>query len=171
MAWFMALAALTLLATYSAPSFPQDAEPIQPASDEAAEAAAVESILQQQERAVERQFSYVPGNRRDPFRNLSVPDTDTVRPDGAAGMLVAEINLEGIVRDPVNGDVALVIGPDTKGYFLRVGDAVYDGTVIAVDARQGQVIFRQKVDDPKMIKPYRDVPKRLVPISEESSDE
>jgi hypothetical protein len=44
--------------------------------------------------------------------------------------------------------------------------------VIAVDPRLGTVTFRQQVDDPRRIKPYRDVVKRLVPLDdEESSDE
>ena len=168
--WLAALAALALLVTFSAPSFPQ--EPGTTPPDEPLPTAQIESILRQQARMVEGQhFSYVPGGRRDPFRNLSIPQTNDIRPKGAAGMMVAEINVEGIVRDPDDGDMALVVGPDSKGYFLRVGDTVFDGTVIAVDARKGLVTFRQRVDDPKMIKPYRDVDKRLVPMSEENPDE
>ena len=64
-----------------------------------------------------------------------------------------------------------MIGPDNKGYFLRVGDAVFDGTVIAVDPRLGSVTFRQEIDDPRIIKPYRDVVKRLVAVNEEIADE
>ena len=66
-------------------------------------------------------------------------------------------------------DVAFFNGSDNKGYFLRVGDRVYDGTVIAIDARRGVVTFRQQVDDPRRIKPYIDVKKRLVPVEEESA--
>ena len=47
------------------------------------------------------------------------------------------------------------------------GDGVFDGTVIAVDSRLGNVTFRQKVDDPRRIKPYRDVVMRLVPMEDE----
>ena len=66
----------------------------------------------------------------------------------------------------------MVTGSDNKGYFLRVGDLVYDGTVIAVDPRLGTLTFRQKVDDPRLIKPYRDIVKRLVPHeNEETVDE
>jgi hypothetical protein len=82
-------------------------------------------------------------------------------------MLVAELDLVGIVQDKGGGDVALVLGSDNKGYFLRVGDAVFDGTVIAVDYRVGNITFRQQVDDPRRIKPYRDVVKRLVPQEDE----
>jgi hypothetical protein len=45
-----------------------------------------------------------------------------------------------------------------------VGDEVYDGTLIAVSPTTGSVTFRQQVDDPRLIKPYRDVVKRLVPL-------
>ena len=87
-------------------------------------------------------------------------------------MLVTEIDLAGIVKDPRGGDMAMVIGSDNKGYFVGVGDEVYDGTVLAVDTRLGTITFRQKVDDPRIIKPYRDVVKRLVPLDdEESADE
>ena len=87
-------------------------------------------------------------------------------------MLVAEIDLTGVVHDGRDGDVAVVMGSDNKGYFLRVGDEVYDGTIIAIDSRQGTVTFRQQIDDPRMIKPYRDIVKRLVPLEdEESGDE
>jgi hypothetical protein len=33
--------------------------------------------------------------------------------------------------------------------------------LIAIDTRNGTVTFRQQVDDPRLIKPYRDVVKRL----------
>ncbi len=92
------------------------------------------------------------------------------RPKGVAGMLVTEIDLVGIVKDPDKGDVAFFMGSDNRGYFLRVGDEVYDGTMIAIDARKGAVTFRQQVDDPRVIKPYRDLVKRLVPLEEESGD-
>jgi len=78
-------------------------------------------------------------------------------------MLVTEIGLTGIVKDPKGGNIALFMGSDNKGYFLRAGDEVYDGSVLAVDPAAGAVTFRQQVDDPRLIKPYRDVVKRLTP--------
>ena len=83
-------------------------------------------------------------------------------------MLVAELDLAGVVQDGINGDVAMFIGSDNKGYFLRIGDDVYDGRVITVDPRHGAVTFRQEVDDPRLIKPFRDVVKRLVPLEDSS---
>lgn len=86
-------------------------------------------------------------------------------------MLVTEVQLTGIVRDPRKGDLAVFTGTDNRGYFLRVGDEVYDGTLLAIDARSGSVTFRQQVDDPRLIKPYRDVVKRLTPQEEEKANE
>jgi hypothetical protein len=176
LAWFMALAMLTLLVVVSAPAFPQEEPP--PAEPEETQAAAeetVETILREQEQLLAGQrFTYDPAGRRDPFRNLFEP-ARTVRgeaPPGMAGMLVSELDLVGIVKDATGGDVALVIGSDNKGYFLRVGDNVFDGAVIAVDSRLGTVTFRQQVEDPRQIKPYRDIEKRLVPQDdEEMADE
>jgi hypothetical protein len=174
LAWFMALAMLTLLVAVSAPAFPQDAAPGGEAAEEAPQPqddSTVESILEEQEQLLTGQrFSYDPAGRRDPFLNLFETMGVThkgPRPRGIKGMLVSELDLIGIVQDPNGGDVALVTGSDNKGYFLRVGDEVFDGTTIAVDSRLGNVTFRQQVDDPRRIKPYRDVVKRLVPIEDE----
>ena len=84
-------------------------------------------------------------------------------------MLVAEMDLVGIIKGQDGIDLGLMIGSDAKGYFLKVGDKVFDGTIIAVDSRLGTVTFRQKVEDPRQIKPYRDVTKTLVTEDEEIS--
>ncbi len=135
----------------------------------------VETILRQQEDLLSgKQFSYDPGGRRDPFRSLfeeSALRRKGPRPRGVAGMLVVELDLTGIVRDTTGGNLAVVMGTDNKGYFLHVGDEVYDGGVIAIDPAAGSVTFRQQVDDPRLIKPYRDVVKRLVPQGEEKGNE
>ena len=84
-------------------------------------------------------------------------------------MLITEMDLVGIAKDRVNGDVALFVGSDSKGYFMRVGDGFYDGRIIGVDSEAGIVTFRQKVNDPRRIKPYRDIEKRLEPLDNEGS--
>ena len=85
---------------------------------------------------------------------------------GIAGMLVTEIDLVGIVQDASGGDVAFFTGSDNKGYFMKVGDRTFDAALIGVDPRTGAVTFRQEVDDPRLIKPYRDVVKKLSPLEE-----
>lgn len=172
--------ALSLIVTLSAPAFlaeepqaqPQPEKPAAPTPGSGEEA--VEQILRQQEALITGQgFTYNPEGRRDPFRSpFGDIGEGKQRPPGLAGMLVAEIDLTGVVHDPGGGDMAMVMGSDNKGYFLRVGDEVYDGTVIAIDPEHGTVTFRQQVDDPRMIKPYRDIIKRVVPLDdEESGDE
>ena len=120
-----------------------------------------------------RHFSYDPAGRRDPFEPLvkNEPNKpDGKRPKGVAGMLVNEIDLRGIATDIRGNPVAMFRGSDNRGYTLRVGDIVYDGRVISIDPRRGMVVFRQQVDDPRRIKPYRDVIKRLQVTGGEDSD-
>jgi len=183
--WWMVVAALIAAAGLTTPARAQDAKPASAAATEASKAQAeaqqkegqqtVETILRQQEDLLAgRQFSYDPGGRRDPFRSLLEEVAlrrKGPRPRGVAGMLVSELDLSGIVRDMTGGNIAVVMGTDNKGYFLRVGDEVYDGSVIVVDPAAGTVTFRQQVDDPRLIKPYRDVVKRLVPQGEEKANE
>ena len=132
--------------------------------------ATVERILrQQQDLLTGRRFSYDPQERRDPFLSL----TETVRlddgdkPRGIKGMVISEINLTGIVKDGRGGNMALMMGSDNKGYFLRVGDVVYDGTLIGIDSGIGTVTFRQKINDPRRIKPYQDIVKTLDQLEDE----
>lgn len=183
--WFAAMLGLLVAVSVSAPAFPQGKPRANPANANdplgatgdaiadpgaVAEESTVETILRQQEEVLRgTHFSYDPEGRRDPFLSLMTPSRVVdERPAGVAGMLVAELDLAGVVRDAGSGDVAMFIGSDNKGYFLRIGDVVYDGRVIAVDPRQGSVTFRQQVDDPRLIKPYRDVVKRLVPLEDNS---
>src|SRR5207249_696505 len=76
-----------------------------------------------------RGFTYDPAGRRDPFRSLIDPLNlvqKGPRPRGIAGMLISEVDLVGIVQKGREA-VAFFNGSDNKGYFLRVGDTLYDG--------------------------------------------
>jgi len=162
------MALLTLLVAATAPAFPQETEGEVPAAQDTQ---AVDQILEQQEALLTGQrFSYDPTGRRDPFRNLmEIVVANRECQEGIACMLIAEIALDGIVKDDSDGDVAMFTGSDNKGYFLRVGDSVFDGTITGIDPRLGVVTFRQEVDDPRRIKPYRDVKKSLVALDNEES--
>jgi Tfp pilus assembly protein PilP len=77
--------------------------------------------------------------RRDPFESLvgrekAQADMYKNLPPGKAGLLVASLRLDGIVRSP-NGMIAVVTNPQARTYFLREGDQLYDGRVekIAMD--------------------------------------
>jgi hypothetical protein len=174
--WLVATALLALVAAATAPAFPMvqgDTDP-EPPPDQAPAARepsreTVEQILEEQEQLLRGQrFTYDPGNRRDPFLSLydKVREGES-RPPGIEGMALEEIDLTGIVED-AGGNVAYFTGSDNKGYFLRVGQRIYKATMIAIDPKAGSVTFRQQVDDPRQIKPYRDVVRKLVPMGEES---
>ena len=171
--WFLMLAVFMSILVATAPAFPmqEDTETVpEVAEPDPAEARkTIEMILREQEEMLTgTQFSYDPEGRRDPFRSLfDIAQADAgPRPPGIAGMTVDEIDLAGIVEDETGGDVAYFTGSDNKGYFVRVGEEVYDAAMIAIDTRSGSVTFRQKIDDPRQIKPYRDIVRRLVPLEE-----
>ena len=115
-----------------------------------------------------RRYTYEPAGRRDPFRSLVEKvsiNFNGPRPTGIGGMLIAEVDLVGIVDDP-EGDLAFFSGSDNRGYFVRVGDNLYDGVITRIDAKRGRVILRQEVNDPRLIKPFREVVKELNPGEE-----
>ena len=137
----------------------------------AQDADTINKIMQDNEAMLSgRGFTYDPAGRRDPFRSL-VDAANTVgkgpRPRGISGMLISEVDLVGIVQKG-KGALAFFNGSDNKGYFLRVGDALYDGKIIRIDRKTGTVVFRQDINDPRSIKPYRDVSKKLTPAEEGS---
>jgi hypothetical protein len=75
--------------------------------------------------------------RRDPFESLinrqeSGPAKNL--PPGKAGLQVSTLRLDGIVKSS-NGMIAVVSNPQSRTYFLREGDQLYDGRVekIAMD--------------------------------------
>jgi len=110
-------------------------------------------------------FSYDPDGRRDPF--LSPQDILQAQMSGqicqGEGMecwLIQDVTVIGVLTRRGN-NVALVIGPDGYGTTLHEGDRLYDGEVRKIDPRSGLVVFRQKVNDPTRIKPFRDVEKGL----------
>ena len=143
-----------------------------PAPDEKSEGSAVvEKILKEKEDLLSgKRFVYDPAGRRDPFRSLldQVSAFHGPRPKGIKGMLISEAELVGTVKDP-RGDIAFFKGSDNKGYFLHVGDELYDGRIISINPETGTVTFRQQVDDPRQIKPYRDITKRVTPLAEEEA--
>lgn len=77
--------------------------------------------------------------RRDPFESLTSRQDAASRtaanlPPGKAGLQVASLRLDGVVKGP-NGMIAVVTNPQMRTYFLREGDQLYDGRVekIAMD--------------------------------------
>jgi hypothetical protein len=119
----------------SAPAFSQ----AQPAAKPSAEAAPPEEPLPPL--SVPKDYRYNPRGRRDPFVNpvpkpiqkTVVVATPSARPDGPKGVLVAEVQIAGIVtsREPAM-NVVTIAAPGGKRYFLRVGDAIYDAVVKSI---------------------------------------
>lgn len=110
-------------------------------------------------------YSYDPGSRRDPFRSLLAAKNKTERkgalPEGIPGLLIEEIDLTGIFRT-ARGFVAQVLASNKeKSYLIREGDQLYDGDVVSIT--QQEVVFKQIVSDPTVIKPFREVIKKLSP--------
>jgi hypothetical protein len=76
--------------------------------------------------------------KRDPFESLIGREHGGgpvgPLPPGKAGLQVSTLRLDGIVKAP-NGMIAVVSNPQSRTYFLREGDQLYDGRVekIAMD--------------------------------------
>jgi len=110
-------------------------------------------------------YFYDPGNRRDPFKSLlearEKVELRGPRPEGIPGLLIDEIDVTGIYLT-TDGPVAQVASADReKSYLLRVGDQLYDGDVISIT--RSEAVFKQIVDDPTALKPFREVVKKLNP--------
>ena len=108
--------------------------------------------------------TYDAEERRDPFRSLlagrrTAPPGE--RPEGIPGLLIDELDLTGIYVTP-EGPVAQVRAADKrKSYLLREGDQLFDGDVLEISKRE--LMFKQIVDDPAALKPFREVVKKLNP--------
>lgn len=110
-------------------------------------------------------YAYDPGNRRDPFKSLlaatELPEFRGPRPEGIPGLLIDEVILTGIFKTE-DGHVAQVQSAENeKSYLLKQGDELYDGDVVRIT--DNEVIFKQIVQDPTALKPFREVVKTLNP--------
>ncbi|MDQ2870444.1 MAG: hypothetical protein M3S32_06860 [Acidobacteriota bacterium] len=112
-----------------------------------------------------RGYTYDPAGRRDPFRSLLVRSENRgggPRPPGIAGISIDDVTVQGIWKTR-SGYVAQIRGTDNKSYLLRSGDLLYDGEVTRV--APNEVGFRQNLNDPQSVKPFRDVTKQLNAIT------
>jgi len=126
----------------------------------------IDEILQGEEEVLSGgSFSYDPGNRRDPFKSLlAAPDRPELRgprPEGVPGLLIDEIDLTGIFRTSKGFVAQVVAANQKKSYLLKEGDQLYDGDVVSIN--KNEVVFKQIVQDPTALKPFREVVKSLNP--------
>ena len=121
-----------------------------------------QSLLDQDESAMSgRAYSYDPAGRRDPFRSLLVREQSrggVDRPPGIAGIAIDDLIVHGIWKTR-SGFVAQIRATDNKSYLIRSGDLLYDGEVTRVGPNE--VSFRQNLNDPQSVKPFREVTKQL----------
>jgi len=107
--------------------------------------------------------------RRDPFESLvarqaAAARNQAVLPPGKAGLQVATLRVDGIVKSN-NGMIAVVTNPQSRTYFLREGDRLYDGAVdkISMDG----VTFHEEGKDAFGKPIERQVNKRIYSIAGE----
>jgi len=115
-------------------------------------------------------FVYNPEGRRDPFVSLvrraaEARGRQGKQPSagGVSGFLVSELTLKGVMVS--RGErVALVSGPDSKTYLIRVNDRLLDGTVRAITA--DSLVCLQDVNDPLSLTKQREVRLNLRAVTE-----
>lgn len=164
-----ALGCLALLALLPSSALAQAEPPTVADSD------TIQRILEQEVAPQPGGYTYSPQGRRDPFVSLLKPvgpSGPSVRPPGMEGFLIQEIALRGIVRTTGQGAgaaekpgyIAMFQGADGKSYFVNIGQRLYDGEIVVIDA--ATVTFRQEVTDPLSPVRVRDIKKSLYPTEE-----
>lgn len=117
-----------------------------------------------------KSYVYDPQDRRDPFLSPYEQIGGTTGPEntctGVSCMGVQEIEVIGVMMMPDRSKRVIVMGPDKRGYWLPEGAQLKDGFVLSIDIEIGEVIFRQDIDDPLSIKPFRDISRLLNPAQE-----
>jgi hypothetical protein len=165
----VSLAALLVLAASWAVLAQQPPPPPPPQEGEPAigpDLGDIDEILEGEEAVLSGSgFSYDPGNRRDPFKSLlATPDRPEFRgprPEGVPGLMIDEIDLTGIFRTSKGFVAQVVAANEKKSYLLKEGDQLYDGDVVSIN--RAEVVFKQIVQDPTALKPFREVVKSLNP--------
>jgi Tfp pilus assembly protein PilP len=107
--------------------------------------------------------------RRDPFESLiarqqAAANAGKNLPPGKAGLQVSTLRVDGIVKSN-GGMIAVVTNPQSRTYFLREGDRLYDGAVdkISMDG----VTFHEEGKDAFGKPIERQVNKRIYSIAGE----
>lgn len=166
----LSLGAVTVLPAQDDDEFVADGEAEDTlAGPSEADYAIIDELLARDEASItdEDAVTYDPGTRRDPFRSLlqrrkaPIGEVEEERPEGPAGLLIDEIEIEGIFILPEGPVVQIQSASEETSFLLRPGDQLWDGDVVSITL--DEVTFKQSVNDPSSLKPYRDIVKRLKP--------
>lgn len=114
-------------------------------------------------------FVYKPRGRRDPFWDLLKGKSVKIRreaKEGIEGLLIDELELEGILSKENGLYIALFKGPDGRPYDVKVGDNVYDGEIIKIDINT--VVFKRILTIALGGTKEKIITKRLIPEEEAS---
>jgi len=111
-------------------------------------------------------YTYDPSGRRDPFVNLlvGIKAKGPAAPKGA--LTVGDAKVVGITQGK-EGYTAIIVGADNKARFMKAGDKLFDGQIIAIEKER--VIFRQDFTEENPAAPglrSKEVEKRLNPVQE-----
>jgi hypothetical protein len=142
-----------------------EAPPSEPA-DPAQDAGQIDEILEGEEDILSGEgYSYDPGGRRDPFISLlartQIAELGAPRPEGVPGLLIDEITIQGIFELNSRMFAQVQTADKEKSYLIQEGDQLYDGEVVSIAANE--IVFKQVVNDPSVIKPFREVVRKLNP--------
>lgn len=100
--------------------------------------------------------------RRDPFRSLVVRPEDLggrPLPPGKPGLVIAQLNLNGIVLTRAGNIAVVTMLGRNRAYFLRARDELFDGYVSQINP--DNVVFKEKATDPFGKEYEREVIKQL----------
>ena len=139
-----------------------------PGADQAGNEQTIDQILAGEEEVLSGEgYSYDPAGRRDPFVSLLArtqnKQSATPRPEGVPGLLIDEIDVQGIFQLKGRWFAQVQTSNKEKSYLIQEGDHLYDGDVVSIT--RNEVTFKQVVNDPSVIKPFREVVKKLNPES------
>ena len=140
--------------------------PGEAATTSAGDEQTIDQILAGEEEVLSGEgYSYDPAGRRDPFISLlqrtqskALPQQ---RPEGVPGLLIDEIEVKGIFKLKGRTFAQVQTSNKDKSYLIQEGDQLYDGEVVSIS--NIEVTFKQVVNDPSVIKPFREVVKKLNP--------
>lgn len=110
-------------------------------------------------------LTYDSQGRRDPFRPLTgdrgSDDERSVHEGTLRGLLWQEVRLTTIMATPTGNLAMFEGGPKREGYVAREGDRFWNAFVYRIDSDNATVVVREELDDPRLLKPYRDWPINL----------